>query len=79
MGRGALAGPALVLAGFSFGGYVALRLALRRGAARLITVAPADQRFDDAGMRLRMPLAGRSGRRGRCRGSAGRHRLGDGR
>jgi alpha/beta superfamily hydrolase len=39
-------GNSLVLAGFSFGGYVALRLALRRAAARLITVAPAIQRFD---------------------------------
>jgi alpha/beta superfamily hydrolase len=36
----------LVLAGFSFGGYVALRLALTRSTARLITVAPAIQRFD---------------------------------
>jgi alpha/beta superfamily hydrolase len=42
-------GKSLVLAGFSFGGYVALRLALRRAAARLITVAPAIQRFDVTG------------------------------
>ncbi len=39
-------GRSLVIAGFSFGGYVALRLALKRGAARLITVAPAVQRFE---------------------------------
>ena len=39
-------GKRLVIAGFSFGGYVALRLALTRAAARLITVAPAIQRFD---------------------------------
>ena len=34
-------GKTLVIAGFSFGGYVALRLALKRRTARLITVAPA--------------------------------------
>jgi uncharacterized protein len=39
-------GRSLVIAGFSFGGYVALRLALARPASRLITVAPAIQRFD---------------------------------
>jgi len=39
-------GRRLVLAGFSFGGYVALRLALTRATARLITIAPAIQRFD---------------------------------
>jgi uncharacterized protein len=36
----------LIIAGFSFGGYVAMRLALARSAARLITVAPALQRFE---------------------------------
>jgi uncharacterized protein len=36
-------GKSLVIAGFSFGGYVALRLALSRNAALLITVAPAIQ------------------------------------
>ena len=41
-------GRRLVLAGFSFGGYVALRLALKRAPARLITIAPAIQRFDVA-------------------------------
>lgn len=39
-------GMRLILAGFSFGGYVALRLALTRATARLITIAPAIQRFD---------------------------------
>jgi uncharacterized protein len=34
-------GKGLVIAGFSFGGYVALQLALQRTTARLITVAPA--------------------------------------
>jgi uncharacterized protein len=36
-------GRTLVIAGFSFGGYVALRLAIKRKAAHLITVAPAIQ------------------------------------
>ena len=36
----------LVIAGFSFGGYVALRLALEREPRHLITVAPAIQRFE---------------------------------
>ena len=36
----------LILAGFSFGAFVALRLALARDAARLITVAPPVGRFD---------------------------------
>ena len=44
-------GRSLVVAGFSFGGYVALRLAQQRSAERrepqlLITVAPAVQRLD---------------------------------
>ncbi len=39
-------GRSLVIAGFSFGGYVALRLAQRRPARQLITIAPAVQRFD---------------------------------
>jgi alpha/beta superfamily hydrolase len=34
-------GKTLIIAGFSFGGYVALRLASQRTTARLITVAPA--------------------------------------
>jgi alpha/beta superfamily hydrolase len=36
-------GRTLVIAGFSFGGYVAWRLALQRAARCLITVAPAIQ------------------------------------
>ena len=43
-------GRALVAAGFSFGGYVALRLAQRRVTQRLITIAPAIQRFDASAM-----------------------------
>ena len=40
----------LVIAGFSFGGYVALRLAQQRAPRFLITIAPAIQRFDGPGM-----------------------------
>ncbi len=43
-------GRTLVIAGFSFGAYVALRLAQRRPPLRLITVAPAIQRFDEGAM-----------------------------
>ena len=45
---GARRWPALALtcAGFSFGSYVALQLALSRPTARLITIAPAVTRFD---------------------------------
>ena len=43
-------GRALVIAGFSFGAYVALRLAQRRPALQLITVAPAMQLLDEAAM-----------------------------
>jgi len=39
-------GRKLVLAGFSFGAFVALRLAQKRGTSRLITVAPPVDRFD---------------------------------
>jgi alpha/beta superfamily hydrolase len=39
-------GRRLLLAGFSFGAFVALRLALERGASRLITVAPPVDRMD---------------------------------
>jgi alpha/beta superfamily hydrolase len=39
-------GRSLIVAGFSFGGYVALRLAGQIAADRLITVAPAILRFD---------------------------------
>jgi len=43
-------GRTLVIAGFSFGAFVALRLAQRRPPRQLITIAPAIQRFDEAGM-----------------------------
>jgi alpha/beta superfamily hydrolase len=46
-------GRTLVIAGFSFGGYVALRLAQLRVPRHLITVAPAVQRFD--GMSMTVP------------------------
>lgn len=42
-------GRQLVLAGFSFGSYVTLRLALTRHTSRLITVAPPVDRFDFSG------------------------------
>jgi hypothetical protein len=41
-------GRSLVVAGFSFGGYVAWRLALQRAARCLITVAPAIQLMEGA-------------------------------
>jgi hypothetical protein len=41
----------LVIAGFSFGAYVALRLAQQRPAQYLITVAPPLQRFDFSALR----------------------------
>jgi hypothetical protein len=43
-------GRTLVLAGFSFGGYVALRLAQQRVLRHLITVAPAIQLIDASSM-----------------------------
>ncbi len=43
-------GRRLVLAGFSFGAYVALRLAQQRELSRLITVAPPVERFDFSGL-----------------------------
>jgi alpha/beta superfamily hydrolase len=43
-------GRDLVIAGFSFGAYVALRLAQQRVPRHLITIAPAIQRLDGAGM-----------------------------
>jgi alpha/beta superfamily hydrolase len=39
-------GRSLVIAGFSFGAFVALRLAQQRPAEHLITIAPPLQRFD---------------------------------
>lgn len=43
-------GRDVVIAGFSFGGYVALRLAQKRLPRQLITIAPAVQRFDASSM-----------------------------
>jgi alpha/beta superfamily hydrolase len=43
-------GRRLVIAGFSFGSYVALRLAQQRAADRLITIAPPVERFDFSGI-----------------------------
>src|ERR1700722_17435791 len=45
-GAGRWPGRSLVIAGFSFGGYVALRLAQQRLPRCLITIAPAVQGFD---------------------------------
>jgi alpha/beta superfamily hydrolase len=45
-------GRTLVIAGFSFGGYVALRLAQQRLPRHLITIAPAIQRFDAPAMEV---------------------------
>jgi alpha/beta superfamily hydrolase len=43
-------GSGLIVAGFSFGAYVALLLTAQRAAERLITVAPPVQRFDFSGL-----------------------------
>ena len=43
-------GGGLIVAGFSFGAYVALLLTAQRKSARLITVAPPVQRFDFSGL-----------------------------
>ena len=48
-GAGRWPGRTLVLAGFSFGGYVAWRLALQRAPRYLITVAPAIQLMEGSG------------------------------
>jgi alpha/beta superfamily hydrolase len=45
-------GRQLVIAGFSFGAYVALRLAQRRPASQLVMVAPPVPRFDFSGLTL---------------------------
>jgi uncharacterized protein len=50
-GRERWPGRRLLLAGFSFGGFVALRLALERDTSRLITVAPPVDRFDFTDLR----------------------------
>ncbi len=39
-------GTALTLAGFSFGAFIAFRVASRRPAVRLVTIAPPVKRFD---------------------------------
>jgi uncharacterized protein len=49
-GAGRWPGRTLVLAGFSFGAYVVLRLAQQRVPQHLITVAPALELFDAFGM-----------------------------
>jgi uncharacterized protein len=51
-GRARWPGAALWLAGFSFGGFVALRASLVRGCERLITVAPPVQRFNFKELRV---------------------------
>ncbi|MBS0583456.1 MAG: alpha/beta hydrolase [Proteobacteria bacterium] len=43
---------ALWMAGFSFGGYVAMRVAAQRETAQLITIAPAVKRFHTGGLGL---------------------------
>ncbi len=49
-------GRALVLAGFSFGAFVAMRAAQRRTLARLITIAPPVDRFAfDKGLAPQVP------------------------
>ena len=44
-------GRRLVIAGFSFGSYVAMRLSQRRHPSHLITIAPPVDGFDFSGMR----------------------------
>lgn len=48
-------GKGLIIAGFSFGAYVALRLSQQRPAAQLITVAPPVGLFDFAGLTASCP------------------------
>ena len=45
-------GRQMVVAGFSFGAYVALRLAQTRQVSQLVTIAPPVARFDFAGLGL---------------------------
>jgi uncharacterized protein len=49
-GKGRWPGRTLVIAGFSFGAYVALRLAQQRVPRHLITIGPALELFDGFGM-----------------------------
>jgi alpha/beta superfamily hydrolase len=48
-------GRRLVIAGFSFGAYVAMRLAQLKEAANLITISPPVAMFDFSGMRVSCP------------------------
>src|SRR5271170_5549410 len=48
-------GRTLVIAGFSFGGYIALRLAQQRQAQHLITIAPAVERLGSTTVVPRCP------------------------
>ena len=43
-------GRQLIVAGFSFGAYVALRLAQKRSLARILTIAPPVERCDFSGL-----------------------------
>jgi alpha/beta superfamily hydrolase len=49
-------GRSVIVAGFSFGGYVALRLAGQIAADRLIAIAPAVLRFDPAASAPKCPF-----------------------
>ena len=62
-GAGRWPGRSLVIAGFSFGGYVAWRLALQRAARCLITVAPAIQLIRGIAQCAAMSLVHCPGRR----------------
>jgi len=59
-----------VIAVSRFGTYVALRLAQRRPASRLITIAPPVASFDFPGSSRRLSMAHRAGGRGRSGRSA---------
>jgi alpha/beta superfamily hydrolase len=48
-------GRGLIIAGFSFGAYVAMRLSQQRHASQLITVAPPVGLFDFAGLTANCP------------------------
>ena len=71
-------GRRLMLAGFSFGAFVALRLALERGASRLIMVAPPVDRMDFSALgHANCPWLVVQGDSGRGGGPAARVRLGE--
>lgn len=46
---------AIYVAGFSFGGYIAARVADARSASALVTVAPSVENFDFAPLQIRCP------------------------